>query len=422
MKTRMFIQVVVIIALLAGVAFVGRGILAIQPPGPADEHDHGENDAEILRGPKGGRLLGEKEFQVEVTIYEPEGLDPNFRLYFYESGKPLDPADIKATIKLQRINRAETVTFAREDAFLAGEQPVVEPHSFDAVVVVDRGGKKHEWHFQTIEARVEISEESRKKAGIGVETAGAAKIAVRLDLNGKIAPNEDAMTHVIPRFPGVVKSVRKRLGDRVARGDVLATVESNESLRTYEITAEIDGTIIMRHVTVGEFVSGQEPIFTVADLSTVWADFAVYRHDFPRLRAGQTVVLDGGAGLETAEAKIDYISPFGSENSQTMLARASVQNRSGAWRPGLFVRGSVIVEQVEVPVAVKATALQRFRDRDVVFLRVGDLFEAVPVEVGRRNGDRVEITSGLTAGEQYASDNSFIVKADAGKSGATHDH
>ena len=157
------------------------------------------------------------------------------------------------------------------------------------------------------------------------------------------------MTHVIPRFPGVVKSVTKRLGDEVAKGEVLATVESNESLQTYDIKAELDGTVIKKDATLGEFVSGQEPIFTVTDLSTVWADFSVYRQDFALLREGQTIVIDGGPGMEKAETKISYISPFGSENSQTMLARAVLPNPKGEWRPGIFVHGKVITDKPKCP-------------------------------------------------------------------------
>ena len=434
MKTKTFIQTITIIVLLVGALFVGSRILNIKPPAPPDEHGHGGGheegeggheghaDAEPAKGPKGGRLFGEKDFQTEVTIYEPAGLEPNFRLYFYENGKPLDPTGVEATIELHRINRIDIITFAKQGMFLAGEQPAVEPHSFDAKVEVERGGKTYKWAFQSLEGRVEMADESRKKAGIGIETAGPAKLSIKLDLNGKIAPNEEQMTHVIPRFPGVVKAVKKKLGDKVAKGEVLATVESNESLRAYDITAEMAGTVIKKNVTLGEFVSGQEALFTVADLSTVWADFSVYRQDFPLLREGQTVVLEGGPGMEKVEAKIDYISPFGSENSQTMLARAVVPNAKGEWRPGLFVRGSVVTDQAEVPVAVKANAIQTFRDWDVVFISVGELFEAVPVELGRRDDEWVEIKSGFKPGDKYAAENSFIVKADIGKAGASHDH
>jgi cobalt-zinc-cadmium efflux system membrane fusion protein len=418
--------IIISIVLGLGALFAGYKILKTKRPAPVDEHGHGgghdEHEEEVVKGPNGGRLFGEKDFQAEVTIYEPVGLEPNFRVYFYSNGKPLDPAGIELTLELHRINRIDIITFEKQEMFLAGQQPAVEPHSFDAKIEATRAGKTYTWSYQSLEGRVEMAEESRKKAGIGIETAGPATLSIKLELNGKIAPNEERMTHVIPRFPGVVKSVKKKLGDHAGEGEVLATVESNESLKTYEIKAELAGTVIKKEVTLGEFVSGQEPIFTIADLSTVWADFSVYRQDFPLLREGQTVTLEGGPGMEKAEAKIGYISPFGAENSQTMLARADVPNPQGEWRPGLFVRGSVIAEQAEVPVAVKASAIQTFRDWNVVFIRVGELFEAVPVELGRRDDHWVEIKSGLKGGDKYAAENSFIVKADIGKAGASHDH
>ena len=101
MKTRTFIQVIVIFALALGSVFVGKKILSIEPQAPADEHEHRhggggheghEHAEESVKGPKGGRLLGEEDFQAEVTIYEPAGLEPGFRVYFYENGRPLDPA------------------------------------------------------------------------------------------------------------------------------------------------------------------------------------------------------------------------------------------------------------------------------------------------------------------------------------------
>ncbi len=425
MKNKTFIQIVAIIGLLCGALFVGSRILQIEPAAPAGEEGHAghdEHEEAPAKGPKGGRLFGEKDFQTEVTIYEPAGLEPNFRLYFYRNGQPLNPAGVEATIELQRINRIDLITFEQQGMFLAGEEPAAEPHSFAAKVAVELGGKTYQWSYESLEGRVEITEEARRKAGIGLETAGPAKLSSQLELNGTITPNEEQMTHVSPRFPGVIKAVKKKLGDQVGKGEVLAVVESNESLQTYEIKAEMAGTVIRKDVTLGEFVSGQEPIFTLADLSTVWADFSVYRQDFPRLREGQTVVLEGGPGVGKAEAKLDYISPFGSENSQTMLARATVPNPSGEWRPGLFVRGSVLTDEAEVPVAVRVGALQTFRDWDVVFIRVADLFEAVPVELGRRDEEWVEIKSGLEAGDPYAAENSFIVKADIGKAGASHDH
>jgi cobalt-zinc-cadmium efflux system membrane fusion protein len=439
MKTRTFFQIITIIVLLVGALFIGSRILKIEPPAPADEeHEHGGHghehadahgghaehgeDGEAVKGPKGGRLLSDGDFAIEVTIYEPPGTVPQFRVYAYEKGRAIDPAGIRLAAELHRINRVDIITFTKQGGYLAGDAPVVEPHSFEVKLSAERGGKKFEWEYETFEGRVEITQDAVRKAGIGVETAGPAKLHLHIPLNGKIAPNEEQMTHIFPRFLGVVKEVRKRLGDKVEKGEVLAIVESNESLQRYELKSEIAGTVIKRHATLGELVGGQESVFTVADLSDVWADFQVYTQDFASLREGQTVMVDGGPGMEKTEAKITYISPFGSENSQTMLARAVVPNAKGEWRPGLFVTGDVIVDEVEVPIAVKANAVQTIRESDVVFINVGDFFEATPVELGRRDDEWIEIKSGLKGGERYAAENSFIVKADIGKAGAAHEH
>ncbi len=99
-----------------------------------------------------------------------------------------------------------------------------------------------------------------------------------------------------------------------------------------------------------------------------------------------------------------------------------LDNASGRWRPGLFVAARVEVETVQAKVAVRTSALQRVRDWDVVFLADGDSYEAQPVELGLGDGAWTEIRAGLTAGQPYAATGSFVLKADVGKSGASHDH
>jgi len=75
-----------------------------------------------------------------------------------------------------------------------------------------------------------------------------------------------------------------------------------------------------------------------------------------------------------------------------------------------------------VPVAVKASAIQQFRDWDVVFMKDGATYEIAILELGRRDGEWVEVVSGLKPGATYVTENSFVVKADVMKSGASHDH
>jgi RND family efflux transporter MFP subunit len=241
-------------------------------------------------------------------------------------------------------------------------------------------------------------------------------------LNGRIAPDEDALAHVMPRYPGVVRSVHKRLGDAVARGDLLVVIESNESLQPYELRAQLPGSVIAKDVAPGEFVSSDRELFQIADLGSVWVDLDVYRRDFRHLRVGQRVKIDAGDGSPVAESRLDYLSPIGAATTQTLLARAVLPNPDRSWRPGLFVTAEVEVSTAPAAVAVESAALQRIGDADVVFVAAGDTFEAWPVELGRRGAMRVEIVSGLAAGQTYVAAGSFILKAEAGRSGASHDH
>jgi len=258
-------------------------------------------------------------------------------------------------------------------------------------------------------------------AGIELLTAGRRELHDVLRLNGLIQPNQEALMKATPRFPGVIRSMRKRLGDQVKAGDVLATVESNQSLTTYELKAPIDGTVIDRDGTLGEFASEQKPLFTVADLSTMWIDFSVYRRDFSRVRLGDAVTIDAGDGGPPIAARIDYVSPLGTSDTQSSIARAVVAN-AGRLRPGLFVTGRVVLSAKPVEVAVKASALQSLEGKNVVFVRNGDKFEPREVELGSRDQDWVEVAFGVLPGDVYAGRNSFIIKAELGKSGAAHEH
>jgi membrane fusion protein, heavy metal efflux system len=414
----------VILVLLAGAGITWFVVRNAKPAAHASgEGGHGgEAAAEVAKGPHGGRLLSEGDFATEVTIFE-RGVPPEFRVFFYEKNKPIDPSAVKLTIELHRFGgRVDKIGFAKREDYLLGDKEIVEPHSFDVKVMAERGGKTHRWEYDSYEGRTTMTAEAVKNSGIVIESAGPAKIKTTIKVNGRVLPNEDHMTHVIPRYPGIVKKINKRLGDAVAKDEVVAVVESNESLQPYEVRSSIAGTVIQKDVTQGEFVKEGEAIYTVTDLGMVWVDLNVNRKDFDKLKVGEAVTIFAGEGMTNATGKVSYISPFGAEDTQTMLARVELPNPKGDWRPGLFVTGEIIVEEADVPVAVKASALQTFRDWEVVFMQDGNIFEIAILELGRRDGERAEVLSGLNAGQKYAAENSFIIKADILKSGASHDH
>ena len=265
---------------------------------------------------------------------------------------------------------------------------------------------------------VMLSDAKVAAAGIELATAAPAVLRENLLLNGVVQANQEALVQVTPRFPGIVKEVRKRIGDRVEKGEVLAVVESNQSLTPYELKASLAGTVIDRQTTLGEYVSEQKPAFVIADLTTVWVDFSVYRRDLKRVHLGDQVFIDPTDGGSPVEAKVSYLSPVGSSETQSALARAVVANPDLRLRPGLFATGRLTLSNRKVAVAVKATALQTVDDHPVVFVRSGDRFEVREVELGERDADFVEISFGVLEGDVYAARNSFIVKAEMAKGSA----
>ena len=151
--------------------------------------------------------------------------------------------------------------------------------------------------------RVDLNEKKVKNAKLDVEVAGPAKIKATIQLYGKITLNEDSVANVSPRYSGLVKAVYKRLGDQVSKGEVLAVIESNDSLRDYQVDSEISGTIIKKEATVGELARDDKPIFTVADLSTVWVDLGVFPQDFRRLKEGQVVEVHYADNIQATRAR-----------------------------------------------------------------------------------------------------------------------
>ncbi len=287
-------------------------------------------------------------------------------------------------------------------------QPSSDPH----------GPGKHEHAGEG----VELSDEKLAAAGIELLKAGPGVLRDALALNGILQPNQEALVQVTPRFPGVVREIRKRIGDKVEKGELLAKIESNQSLTVYEMRAPIAGTVIDRQASLGEYASEQKPSFIIADLSTVWVDFSVYRRDLKRVCVGDKVLIDPEDGGEAIEAKLSYISPVGSSDTQSALARATVANQSGRLRPGLFVTGRVVLAAREVPIAIKTSALQTVESRTVVFVRTGRRFEARDVELGERDAEHVEVVFGLIDGDVYAARNSFVIKAELAKGSASHEH
>ncbi len=538
----------------------------------------------ILKGPNGGWLFTEKDLQVEVKIFE-SGIPPEFRAFITDgSGESISLDEVDLTIKLNRLDRIDTIQFKPMGKYLLGDKAIVEPHSFNVDIHAHWKERQYEWKFSQIEARAELTEAAVKNANITIKKAGPARIKNKINLPGEINLNEGKVVHIVPRLDGVVKKALKHSGDTVVPGDILATIESREladakinylaksqqvdlsksdfdretvlfkntqellnllhkkidledvyqelkglqigksrellipayakmklaksvylreknlfakgisseseylqaeenlksseakylalrekidydgnwavrqkkrnfdievlNLQTarqklfalglvdkeienlpqqdeqnfskYKLRSPLGGIIIQKHLTTGEAVKSDDAVFLLADLSEVWVNMAIPVMDIKSVKLGQTVTVKGNE-IQT-RGKLTYLDSIVDRKSRTINGRVVISNPKLKWRPGTFVTVELLLDERKVPLAVSAKAIQTIRDWSVVFVKYGNLFEARPLQLGKSDGQWVEILKGLSVGEHYVEENSFLVKAEIEKSSATHDH
>ncbi|MET0377718.1 MAG: efflux RND transporter periplasmic adaptor subunit [Spongiibacteraceae bacterium] len=403
-------------------------VLLLAACGNSDDHSHADQHhthdesaatTEPAKGPHRGRLLRDGDVTVEVAIFET-GVPPEFRVYVTQADKPVAPAAVKLTIELTRLGGAiDRFSFVPESDYLKGTGSVVEPHSFDVKVMAELAGKQYVWTYASYEGRTTITADMAAEAGIKTAVAGPGVLRDTIRLHGSIVPNAERVRSVIARFPGPIRAVTKPIGAVVKAGETLATVESNDSLQTYAVTAPIAGVITERHANAGE-VAGSEPLFVISDFSSVWAELTFFARDRARIQVGQRVKVTAVDADLSGEGVIAHIAPSGSD--QTLTARVALTNTDTRWIPGLFVSGVITAGESAVPLLVANSALQGFRDFAVVFAQIGDSYEVRMLELGRSDGDMTEVRGGLDPGTVYVTGNSYLIKADIEKSGASHDH
>lgn len=384
---------------------------------PRDDDTDAQYDAPETKGPHGGLLLQQDGATVELQIFE-QGVPPEYRAWVTKDGKPVTEG-VDLNVQLTRLGgQVDNFDFGYQGDYWLGDGVVTEPHSFDVEVTLALTGKKFRWQWESHEGRTRIAADIAEKAGIQTVEAGPGSIERTLTTYGQLTIAQEQIARVRARFPGVITKVNVRLGDRVAKGDLLAQVESNQSLKTYDLRSPIDGVVTQSQISVGE-VAGEQPLFAIADLTTLWAELRVFPGQRTEVTVGQKVNLQ--AESFDQQASISHLLPS-PDNASYTLARVKVDNPDGRLSPGLLVAGDIVVETVDVPLAVQNLALQSFRDWSVVFIQVGDTYEIRPLELGRSDGTLTEVLGGLKAGDRYVVENSFLIKADIEKSGASHDH
>jgi len=209
----------------------------------------------------------------------------------------------------------------------------------------------------------------------------------------------------------------------LSEAEINALANGNDSdLTHYYIRAPFDGVVVRKHLSLGEWVKEDAEIYIIADLSTVWVDITVYAKDLDSVRLGQEASVSTDSNTLTGVGRVSYVGPLVGEDSRTAKARLVLPNSEGRWRPGMFAKVELVQHNESPPTVVRSEAIQTYRDRPCVFVQHDDQYEACPVTIGSTDGKFTEIVKGLSAGERYVSKNSYVLKAELGKTGMSHSH
>jgi cobalt-zinc-cadmium efflux system membrane fusion protein len=274
---------------------------------------------------------------------------------------------------------------------------------------------------------VELPKEAARKAGITLSIATEKAFSEIVSLPGEIAVNGDSIVHLAPRFEGTLTKVFKHVGEEVRAGETLAIVQSNQSLASYTIKAASSGVVIDKDASLGEFVTNSKIIFTIANFETVWVNAAVQITDLSSLQKGMNATVVSKLTKLSQEGTVDYIRPTLSEGTRTALARIVLDNKHRRWLPGMFVSVTARRSSKEKILIIPSESAVFVDNEYVAFVKSntpdGDYaFERREIEVGRDNGDEIEVIKGLSAGEIVASGETFILKAELGKGSTGHSH
>lgn len=286
---------------------------------------------------------------------------------------------------------------------------------FSAFAAEELDGEGHE--EEEIAEFAEISTAMASEQGIRTANANSGELELTLQLFGRTMPDPQLVSHVTARYPGTIRDIVPALGDSVEAGETIATIEANTSLQTYQIKAPISGMVVNKHANPGEQAM-EQTLMTIANYNTLWVDLTVFPGDTQKVKPGMTVQVS--LDELRAETSIAYLYPSQS-NSPTLVARAPLDNSQGLWSPGLLVEGLVLVEQAEVELMVDNDAIQLIENSPVVFVQEGNRYFPRQVVLGRSDDMVTEVLAGLSVGERYVVENSYLIKADLEKEGIEED-
>lgn len=181
---------------------------------------------------------------------------------------------------------------------------------------------------------------------------------------------------------------------------------------TIQIRAPADGFVLARNVSVGQKFNRGDELYRIADLRRVWVLADVFQQDARHVRPGMAAQVSVPELGRAFQAKVTQVLPQFDAASRTLKVRIELDNPDLALRPDMFVEAALAVELPQ-GLTIPADAIVDSGLAKTVFVQTGEgTFEPRRVETGWRSGDRVQVVSGLAAGEKIVTSGTFFLDSE----------
>ncbi|PKG81589.1 RND transporter [Colwellia sp. 75C3] len=280
----------------------------------------------------------------------------------------------------------------------------------------DHGEEHGDEHSE--EGHIAISAEMIKTVDITSLTATSGEIKQRLTLYGTSTTEPSAVSQVRARFPGIITLLSANVGDKVEKGQLIAEIESNNSLMRYSIHSAISGVITQRNANPGE-LANEQVLLTIEDHQKLWLELQVFATQQSKIAIGQSVRIS--MENQVTDSVISQILPSRND-SPFSIARVALDNSQSKWSIGSLLVGSVVINKLAVPLIIDNSAIQVMEGKQVIFVKNEQGFEVRVISLGLSDGQFSQVLSGLKKNEIYAVKNSYLLKAELEKSSAEHHH
>ncbi|MGB3143586.1 MAG: efflux RND transporter periplasmic adaptor subunit [Maribacter sp.] len=220
--------------------------------------------------------------------------------------------------------------------------------------------------------------------------------------------------------PSLYNAVRNKLKLwKLSEAQISAIENSGKVRENFPIYATVSGTVSEKMASEGDYVKQGQPLLKVSNLNSVWAEFDGYENQISQFKKGQKIkIVSNAYPNETFDAEVSFIDPVLSTQSRTVVVRATLNNKDGKLKPGMFVKGKIENSTIKASkeFTIPASAVMWTGERSLVYVKNNPnepIFQMREITLGTRNGDAYEVLEGLNTGDEIVTNGTFTVDAAA---------